>query len=74
MLVTASSERMEWVRSLSAVYSELGEGDRLRALHQRTCAARESHVALSLEAYGHASHAQRLYLELVTQVCNRYTF
>ena len=44
-----------------------GAEDRLRALQQRACAARKSHVALSLEAYGHAATAQKLYLELITQ-------
>ncbi len=66
-LATVPSERLDWVRCLALVYEELGESDRLRALQQRACAARESHVALSLEAYGHAATAQKLYLELITQ-------
>jgi transformation/transcription domain-associated protein len=61
------AERLAWVRCLAQLYGELGETDRLRALQQRTCAARESHVALSLDAYGHAADAQRLYLELMAQ-------
>ena len=66
-LVSPASERLDWVRCLSQVYEDLGESDRARALQQRACAARESHVALSLEAYGHFGLAQKLYLELITQ-------
>lgn len=73
-LAAEPTDRIHWVQALSLIYTELGESDRLRALQQRTCAARESHVALSQEAYGHSAVAQNLYLELITQVSDWGTY
>ena len=67
LVTTSPVDRLEWVRCLAKLYGELGEHDRLRALQQRSCAARETHVALSLETYGYSAEAQSLLLELMAQ-------
>jgi len=67
LVAATPTDRLEWVRCLAKLYDELGEHDRLRALQQRSSAARETHVALSLETYGHSAEAQSLLLELMAQ-------